>query len=1443
MPKRKLLPSSVRRRLAAQSGQRNSKAETAEKPAGKPSDKTWAECYADLPELEKQFLQIFSVIYEPVSRTGFVNLLKAADYAHEGYYTYTPQTFKPNFDHLMAQGLLLEGAGMGLQCEPEVAEIATRAAIEDGIFEALVDLIEVHLPISRRGLRGSRYFRSIEQCIRDIRIGLYRHDWLSLEQAWQDFLLNNNRTSWRLETILSQLVTTGFDPDWLDSLPAHIRFSLLSVYLNTSFWNVQPTTKLLNYLQARGQRADADLREQALYGEQLLYRGDILMTPPSLQALEQRAKEFVQERHQGVIAPVKGLVFLLQGDTQKAVTQFELGLAALASPKSKRNVYFDSLMGVWTILALLRAGTPADFDKALDYAKRGSNLKNLFQPAYDLLTQVIKIQQGDLTLRQNLLFEPITPNSHQGLQALLWCLSLYWIDAGQAKQGVINSLITLRTQAESAAYDWLAMEAMTLILRWQSNAAEEDIVSSFWQQHQQVSLVEVIPRRDAWELSLVALTNLGQPNHLPDTSTAAVNNDKRLVWLVSGHENWGFSVSPREQIFSSKGWSSGRAIALKRLYKQPDDFLYLSSQDREICSHLKMSYDYNYYGYGSSPSYGFDSMVFASLIGHPLVFWESSPSTKVEIVKGELELRVTKTNQSKLILELSLPLVDKLKLAIQKETPTRLRVITIKPEHLRIAEILGPKNRLVVPEKAETQVLTAIHSISALVTVHSDIGGGDLNLREVPADPRPHIHIMPYEAGLKLAILVRPFEQGGAYYQPGSGGENVIAEIGGERLRASRDLAAERDLAAAVLTACPMLERQNVLEGEWLIPDPQDSLEVLLELQALGEQVVIAWPAGEKMRIKHRADLADFSLSIRQQQDWFATEGELQLDNQQVLDLQQLMQLLSQTNSRFLPLGDGQFLALTEKFRQRLDDLRAYTEKSGKGLRLHPLAALGLEDWVEEVGELQVDKHWQQHIQRLQEVQNLDPKLPSTLQAELRDYQLEGFQWLARLAHWGVGACLADDMGLGKTLQALALILSRAPEGPTLVIAPTSVCANWLTEGQRFAPTLNLLQLAQLSNQERQEILTHLQAFDLLVCSYGLLQQPELAEMLAKVEWQTIVLDEAQSIKNFATKRSQGAMNLQGKFKLLTTGTPVENSLSELWNLFRFINPGLLSSLENFNQRFATPIERYNDKAARQQLKKLVQPFILRRTKSQVLAELPSRTEIVLDVELSKEELAFYEALRRQAVDRLADSDAQAGAKHLQVLAEIMRLRRACCHSQLVQPELSLPSSKLQLFGEVLAELLANHHKALVFSQFVDHLTIIRNYLDEQGISYQYLDGSTPAAQRQKRVKAFQAGDGDVFLISLKAGGTGLNLTAADYVIHMDPWWNPAVEDQASDRAHRIGQQRPVTIYRLVTKHTIEEKIVQLHHLKRDLADSLLAGTDSSGKLSTQELLALMQAG
>jgi len=336
-----------------------------------------------------------------------------------------------------------------------------------------------------------------------------------------------------------------------------------------------------------------------------------------------------------------------------------------------------------------------------------------------------------------------------------------------------------------------------------------------------------------------------------------------------------------------------------------------------------------------------------------------------------------------------------------------------------------------------------------------------------------------------------------------------------------------------------------------------------------------------------------------------------------------------------------------------------------------------------------------------------------------------------------------------------------------------------------------------------------------------------------------VVLDEAHAIKNYNTKTSKAAMSLKAGFRIILTGTPLQNHLGEMWNLFQFINPGLLGTLSHFTDHFIKPA----DNNARRRLKKLISPFILRRTKTAVLDELPPKTEIIRKIELSPEEMAFYETLRRRAIETIQNDDSPQGAKHLKALAEITRLRQACCNPKIVEPKIDLGSTKLSTFLGIAAELKENGHRALVFSQFVTHLSIVREALNKQGFSYQYLDGSTPAAKREEAVKKFQSGEGDLFLISLKAGGLGLNLTAADFVIHLDPWWNPAIEDQASDRAHRIGQSRPVTVYRLVAENTIEEKIIQLHNTKRDLADSLLEGSDQSAKLSMEELMALIREG
>jgi len=1389
--------------------------------------KQLVEKYHKLSPLEQVIVQLFSVIYEPVSRTSFAIYLNQTGTRDKNGKPFTQQTLKPYIDQLLAAGLLVQDSGQGPQCNSLLVEIATRDAVQRGRFESLVQVVQEKLPIPTRGKGRPRYFSSERQLLREVRIGIYRQDIKFINQQLEDYYKNSYpKDKLSLDQIYQRICNNPFEPTWLHTLPQDLFESILVSILNNSMLELTPADPAFALLQENCARQGSNL-QRILLTEQLILRGRF---KEARQVLED-----ICEPEGNHFANLWGWLCFLHGDDRKAIEHYTVALQALQKGAGKRKVYFQSLSGLFFVLALLKQGSCAGgasppgncLSEAAGYASLARQSKHWLSSIYEVLENLVHIQQGELSKKESVVNVALHIE-HHSLEMLLRALCLYWVDAERAKKLLPKLLEPFYEQAKAAGYHWLAMESAELLSRLKPRSRYGNQAKELRQNSGIRPLVDSLQPQSPWELCLNALASL----HQEPQATTKPETGKRLAWFITFYSS-SWMLQPREQTLTAKGeWGKGRNVALKRLKSNPSEFDYLTPQDLKVCAQLKATYA----AYGHT-DYTFGEKAIAALIGHPLVFWEDAPTTRVELVKGEPELLVKKAKGDQLTLQLSPELKENKNIILVKESPTRLKVIEIAADHRRIAEILGKQNRLEVPATAKERVLTAINAVSRMVTVHSDIGGGVTSAEAVPAQIKPHIHLLPAGEGLKVAVLARPFAQGGPYYRPGTGGETVIAEIDGQRLQTTRDLRQEKQLTNAAIAACPTLVSQAGGYGEWLVEEPEDCLELLLELQALGDTVVLEWPAGEKLRVSHHASLKDFQLKIHRQNDWFATSGELKLDDERVLDMQRLMELLEQTPSRFVPLGDGKFLALTQEFRNRLDELRAFSEKQGKGLRVHSLAALALSDWMEEVGDLKADNHWKAHIQHLKEIQNLEPSLPSTLQAELRDYQIDGYRWLARLAHWGVGACLADDMGLGKTLQALAVLLARAPEGPTLIVAPTSVCMNWVSEAQRFAPTLHA---TQFGGGDRQELLEQLQPFDLLICSYGLLQQEEVAQMLAKVQWQTIVLDEAQLIKNFATKRSQAAMNLQGGFKLITTGTPIENHLSELWNLFRFINPGLLGSLDSFNQRFAIPIERYQDQQARQRLKKLLQPFLLRRTKTQVLAELPSRTEILLHVDLSQEEMAFYEALRRQALAKLSASDAAAGAKHLQVLAEIMRLRRACCNPRLVMPDSQLPSAKLQLFSEVLGELLDNHHKALVFSQFVDHLHIIRNYLDERKIHYQYLDGSTPAAERKKRVDAFQSGEGDVFLISLKAGGTGLNLTAADYVIHMDPWWNPAVEDQASDRAHRIGQQRPVTIYRLVAKATIEDKIVDLHHHKRDLADSLLEGTDISGKISTQELLSLI---
>lgn len=470
-------------------------------------------------------------------------------------------------------------------------------------------------------------------------------------------------------------------------------------------------------------------------------------------------------------------------------------------------------------------------------------------------------------------------------------------------------------------------------------------------------------------------------------------------------------------------------------------------------------------------------------------------------------------------------------------------------------------------------------------------------------------------------------------------------------------------------------------------------------------------------------------------------------------------------------------------------------------------------------------------------------ELPQGLQAELREYQQIGYNWLQFLQQYQFNGILADDMGLGKTLQALCVLLAEKEAGratlPSLIIAPTSLMSNWRREVEKFTPDLKVL---TLQGHKRKAKFDQLADYDLVLTTYPLIIRD--SEVYEKQAFHYLILDEAQAIKNAKAKSTQQIYALESNHRLCLSGTPIENHLGELWSMFHFLMPGYLGTQERFNRLFRTPIEKHGDTTRGEKLRKRIQPFMLRRTKDLVAKELPEKTEMIRSVPLSGKQRDLYETVRLAMDKKVRDEISKKGLarSHIMILDALLKLRQVCCDPQLVKLQKARTvkeSAKFELLMSMLPEMVEEGRKILVFSQFTAMLAIIEKALIQQKISYTKLTGQT--RKREEAINLFQDGDAAVFLISLKAGGTGLNLTAADTVIHYDPWWNPAVEQQATDRAYRLGQDKPVFVYKLLTEETVEEKILQLQAKKQALADSVYGDAKQDIAIGQQDLMELLK--
>ena len=1241
---------------------------------------------------------------------------------------------------------------------------------------------------------------------------------------------------------LAEALSEPFMPEAFEQTDPAVRSEVLLRCIELGETGSTRFVPVMAWVDARFDQAPQELHAALCYAvaEARLDRADAPAARRALEVVRGPATELL-----------RNAVQVMEGDWAAAAAATpELMKQAAKNAGAKRGLASSRVLR-WLLLALLSGPDPKQWVAAykLSNTESGSRTPYTHDP-WGMFAHAVAVRLGDVPLDSAALAGTEMPDRLEGVETLAHRLVLAaWL--GQQPTGWTPKLLAEMLQALEQA-GLLALAALT-----HAAASRLDLeVPAASSPPSSPSLADPAPAwaeaffghpRELWRDALAAIEALGGEGAKAASGSADATP---LQWQMTLDSHGRvLAVLPFEQIQGVRGLGKPKPVSLTRLKKAGR----LRAVDAAVARCLTAP--------RWSPSRLRLDLASAvgALVGHPNLVFADALQQTVDLREGLPQLEVvrqrTGNGDESFVFQLvddirPAPLtflgtvedgVEDLNLEIERrnshrvvrDAPDRARLLRLNPAQRRVAELVSQK--WAVPVQAKAELDAALKVLAGHFQLHSDASAG----QEVASESRLRAVLSPQGEGLQLRLLAQPFGDFGPLVEPGHGRERLLALHEGLNLATRRDLKVEASHLQSVLDALPALSGAETAACTWLLAEPEQALAVLEQLPQLPAVAGVDWPRGKPVRVQPVAAKA-LQISVKSNTDWLGLQGELQLEEGRVISLQRLLQMAHESRrGRFVALGEGDYLALSEQLKRQLADLHALAQAEGQGIKLPAAAASWLADTLDE-SMLKGDKAWQKRLLLLDEAATLRADLPSALQADLRSYQAEGFAWMTRLAHAGLGACLADDMGLGKTVQTLALLLQRAEQGPALVLAPTSVCSNWVDEAARFAPGLRVHLYGE---SERSAMLQGLAAGDLLVASYALLQID--SEAFAAQPWATLVLDEAQALKNAATKRAKAVAALQADFRLALTGTPVENRLADLWSIMNLLNPGLLGSSTRFNERFATPIERDRDEAARGRLRRLVSPFLLRRTKAQVLSDLPPRTEIIHRVQPGPEERAFLEASRRGALQRVAEAAAAnavgaPGGGSFHVLTELTRLRRAACDPRLVAPELGLVGAKAHEFEQLATELVAGRHKALVFSQFTDFLKLLGERLDAVGLKYQYLDGSTPAAERGKRVAAFQRGEGDLFLISLKAGGFGLNLTAADYVLIVDPWWNPAAEDQALGRAHRMGQTRPVTVYRLVTAGSVEERIVALHRDKRVLADGILDGQDDSTPLAAEDLRELL---
>ena len=884
---------------------------------------TLLEQYQKLTPFEQALLQLLSIVYEPAHSTLIVNCLRKLDLKNPRGNKPTAANLSHYFTKFEQLGLLTKER----QCVDEIVEVLSKIAVKEQTFKLFAKAIQDEAPVSYYyGKWSVRCWRGM----REMRIGVYTQQFDLIDDA-AEFIDSQCSDLFTEPPSTVRIMTRPFDVEWFRTLPTSFQFYLLSSVLQYSQATLSDFPELVSFLADEEEFADLSIDEQLpfkrLLFNELVFRGRLA-----------EAEEMVASHEASFLGTgARGTLLFLGGHSKKALTAFEEDLRFLQKFSNDEKVAFFGPAGIFYILNLLQVSKKEEYYKIADSI---SIALSLFQNAreniaYNYLATVINshinkgLQGEEIHLPEG--------SKQNVLTVAIAGICQYWLNS-TVEPEVESEVLFFYERACKQGYSFFTIVLGEILATISHDDSDYLAVTSELQEKTSiVPLLPILEPEEPWKRSLQALI------FATSQETDTEQQTTRMIWMVA-FEGKTIAISPKEQKMTPDGeWSKGRPISLSRLYKT-NRLNYLTSQDRRICAAIKKSKNPETHGV----NYFFDmDKALVAMIGHPNLYLAESPLTPVEFVAGEPELLVEERGDN-LHICFAHPITSD-NINYYSETPTRVKIININNNHRRIAQITG-KDGITVPMTASEQVLTAIGNISSFMTVHSAIAADSTNRQTsnitfVDADSTIYMHLIPYGTGFRLEMFVKPFLEGGHYLKPGQGVENIMAEVNGKRLQTRRNLALEEEKARDIEELCPILdlavdmEQEN--DREWHLYDPDDCLQALMELQAIRDKVVIEWPEGEKLSITHKVSLDNLNLKIRtNRQNWFAMSGQLALDQGHVLELKELLAKVKKSSGRFVEIGDGQFIALTQEFKKRLEDINLFsedlTDEGGDEILVHP---------------------------------------------------------------------------------------------------------------------------------------------------------------------------------------------------------------------------------------------------------------------------------------------------------------------------------------------------------------------------------------------------------------------------------------------------------------------------------------------------------------------------